>query len=445
MRALFVTTGRLVQPFDDPPGRSQWAEGTLDDAWARTLAKVGAARADVDAGALFDAQDDLLVVADHCFVTEKCVVDFLRLSRAAAGPTRLALARTPSVEYTRPGGSVTVEPFDAQGLGARPAKPWRAEAKATDRCVYDCFYVPKGALAVAAQGAASAGALLDALRERAVRVVVPKREIGIPVRLPVLGDASRATLSLPVTSTWAAHVEHWVHVLWTNHLAASTRFLEIARERKAWAALRAVAAGWPSLPRLMSSFVVKGRSVRIHKTAHVEASILGDGVVVGPRATIRNSVIGAHAEVGDHAVVLGSTIGARAYVTPRTFIVWSTIYEEAVIANLKLQVSVIGRGAATNFWAGMIDAKFQGSIEVRKDGALVSTERSFLGSALGHGAYVGAKVLLHPGRELPNGAYVTMRPDELVTEVPADMPPGVPHVRDRGTLVPLQGLLPPRA
>jgi hypothetical protein len=46
---------------------------------------------------------------------------------------------------------------------------------------------------------------------------------------------------------------------------------------------------------------------------------------------------------------------------------------------------------------------------------------------------------------VPNGAFIAMRPDELVREVPAALPPGVPHVRDGGTLVPLDRLLPAKA
>ena len=444
MRAYFVVTGRRVSPFGDPPGRSQYAEGTIDDAWAKTLARASAERLDVDADAPVPpelARDGGLVVADHCFASEKCVKDFLAACVGVGRPARLALARTPSVDYTRPVSSIVVEPFDAAGPGAAPARAWKAEAAAKDRAAYDLFLVPPASLAAPP---ATMRALLDALRRDAARVVVPKREVGVPIRLPLLGDAARAQMTLPLTSTLAAHVEHWVHVLWLNHLAPTARFMEIARDRRLWALSRAIAAGWPTLPRLMKSFVAKGRGVQIHETAHVEASILGDGVVIGARASVKNSILGAGVEIGDHASVLASTIGARAYVTPRTFLVWSTIYEDAVINNLKLQVSVVGRRSATNLWAGLIDAKFQGAIDVVLDGEKRSTERSFLGSALGHDAYVGAKVLILPGREVPSGAYVTMRPDEIVVDVPRDMPPGVPHVRDRGTLVPLDRLLPAR-
>ena len=70
----------------------------------------------------------------------------------------------------------------------------------------------------------------------------------------------------------------------------------------------------------------------MHPTAHVEASILGDGVVIGPRATVRNSILGDGVEVADHASVIACTVGARSYVTPKTFFVWLLLPEKSTDA-----------------------------------------------------------------------------------------------------------------
>ncbi|HEY4224073.1 MAG TPA: hypothetical protein VGO62_22110, partial [Myxococcota bacterium] len=259
-----------------------------------------------------------------------------------------------------------------------------------------------------------------------------------------LGDTKETQTIIPVTSTIAAHIEHWVHILWLNQLGFGIRWNDMLRNHKLWSLARALAAfPWTPFSRFFRSFVRKGRNVRIHPTAHVEASILGDDVVIGARASVRNSIIGNGVEVGDHATVLSTTLGDRAYVTPRTFVVWAAAYPDAVLTNYKLQVSLVGRGASLSTWAGMIDAKLQGHVEVKHDGKLRSTERSFIGSCIGHGAFVGAKVLIMPGREIPNGAFITMRPDELIVDVPRDLPQGVPLVRDGGSLVPLDRLLPP--
>lgn len=434
MRAFVVASGRLIAPFEEPPPRAAFAGVTVGEAVRAALARRDIEIVDVDGtDAVPTLEGETLLLADTLFLSDKCLGDFLDAAFdvvSGGRATRLALARTPSVDFTRPVSTVSIEPFDAEGPGARPLKPWRAEANATERCAYDAFLLP------ARPAGGTFGALLDELRASATRVVVKKRELGIPLRLPVLGDAQATRAVVPLTSTVAAHLEHWVHVLWLNQLAFGIRWMEIARTHKAWMAGRvALAVPW-SVPALMRSMVRKGKGVRIHPTAHVEASILGDGVVIGARASVRNSILGDGAEVADHATVISSTLGKNTYVTPRTFVVWSATYDDAVLTNYKLQVSLVGRGASLSTWAGLIDAKLQGSIDVMHDGRPASTERSFLGSCIGHGAFVGAKVLILPGRAIPNGAFIAMRPDELITEVPRELPAGVPLVRDGGTLVP---------
>jgi acetyltransferase-like isoleucine patch superfamily enzyme len=435
MRAIIVQTGRRISPFGDRPREVMFAARTVGVAVDEALRRRGLDIVVVDAGDPLPAgEGPAVVLADHCFVSEKALGDFLgaAFDLDAADGARLALAKTPSVEFTLPLSSATTEPFDAQGPGAKPLTKGRYEAAATERVGYDCFFV--GAL----PAASTAGDLLQTLRARAVRVVVPKRELGIPLRLPTLGDGQQNTQLIPITSTLVAHVEHWCHILWLNQAGFGVRWLELARTHKAWALGRLLTAAPWTMPAIMHRFVWRGRNVRIHPTAWVEASILGDNVEVGAGASVRNSIVGDGVVVGDHATVLSSTLGDRVAVTPRTFVVWSAAFEDAVLSNYKLQVSVIGRGASLSTWAGFIDAKLQGSIDVLHDGRLQSTGRNFLGSALGHGAHVGAKVLLLPGRELPNGTFVTMRDDEIIRRVPADLPAGVPHVRDAGTLVPLQ-------
>lgn len=449
MRALIIETGRTISPFGEAPGLAHWAGTTIGGAVREALTRRGFEIIEVKRGERPPPSDSepVLVLADHTFVSDKCLGDFLDASfdLVTSDPARgdisarLALARTPAVDFVRPVSSVSIEPFDESGPGARPVKPWRAEADAKERVAFDCFFMEK--IPRTADGLE----LLAKLRTEAKRVVVKKRELGIPLRLPTLGSAQETKAVVPVTSTVAAHVEHWTHILWLNQLAFGVRWMDIARQHKAWAAWR-LALSFPFTPfaRVMRSFVRKGRDVRIHPTAHVEASILGDGVVIGARASVRNSILGAGVEVGDHGTVLSSSLGANTFVTPRTFVVWSASYPDAVLTNYKLQVSLVGRGASLSTWAGLIDAKLQGTVDVKHDGAIQSTERSFLGSCIGHGAFVGAKVLIMPGREIPNGTFIAMRPDELVSEVPVDLPPGVPLVRDGGTLVPLDRLLPPK-
>ena len=437
MDAWIIQTGHRISPFGDPPSEAQFAMGTVGSAVKVALEKRGLTIRHVDRDApLPPFETHTVVLADHCYVSDKCLGDFLSLAFGSAEVLRLALANTPSSDYTRPTSSIVAHPFAAEGPAAKPSKSNETEQAATDYLAYDCFFIPKGH----APQATTAAGLLSTLQTEATAQIVTKREIGVEIRLPLLGNPEDTRMIFPITSTVACHVETWVHILWLNHLAFGIRFMELARTHKLWALGCALRAFPPSLPRLMKASVYRGKNVEIHPSAYVEASILGDGVKIGPRACVRNSILGPGVEVADHASVIACTMGDHSYITPKSFFVWSTAYPQAVISNYKMQMSVVGKGAASSTWAGLIDAKFQGTIEIMKNGEKVSTERQFLGSCLGHGAFVGAKALLHPGRELPNGTYLTMRPDELIQTIPDDLKPGIPVVRDGGTLITLEEL-----
>jgi acetyltransferase-like isoleucine patch superfamily enzyme len=442
MRALRLRTGIIIAPFGDEPEQAQFAERTsgwfVDDSLRRrgleTTTTTTVARAAGD--------DAVLVFADVVYASDKALGDFLAqaLPLLATHPiVQLALARTPASDFVRPVSSLIIEPIGRVPSDLKDT-PKNADARATERLRSDVFLVRADALP---EG--DADEVLRALRASAHVWVVAKRELHIPMRMPTLEGASGPSV-MPISSTVVAHIEHWVHVLWLNQMALGIRMLERARQDKAWAVRCALTAmtSWPPWQpsTWLRAGVAKGNNVRIDSTAHVEASILGDNVVIGPRASVRNSIIGDGVVVNDHATVLSSVVGAGSHITPRTFMALCTTYPEAVINGLRLQVSLIGRGASTSLWAGLLDAKLQGAIDVLVAGKAVSTERSFLGSCVGHRAHVDAKVLLMPGRAVPNDTIVAMRPDEIIDVIPTNMVAHAPYVRDGGTLVLLGDIKP---
>jgi NDP-sugar pyrophosphorylase family protein len=185
---------------------------------------------------------------------------------------------------------------------------------------------------------------------------------------------------------------------------------------------------------------VIGKNCDIHPTAYIEFSILGDGVKVGAGVCIRNSMIGNNVVAADHSVVLNSVVGEECFLTENFFLVSSLCYPGSTLGNMKSQMAVIGRDVFFHGWFHLIDAKFVGDIKVMHRGRREGTGRSFFSSCIGHRAVLGAKVLLHPGREVPNDLLMVSRPEDVIAEVPADIPPRTPMVRHQGTLVTLESL-----
>jgi carbonic anhydrase/acetyltransferase-like protein (isoleucine patch superfamily) len=418
-RAVIIRTETSIAPFNEHVSLAFFSGETLAESQDRAFAAIGfeVVRVAGVEEAIAKAQSGpALLMLDRVYVSEKALRDFIAACKKASGPSALALSKNVSVEYTLP-------LQDVRDGG--------------ERVVHDVVWVPKSESGLPSGGAEDPVAWMHALRDRAAPVEVPKREIAVEVQLPVIGEQTRTTMQYPITSTIVVSIEHWVHVLWLNQIAFGIRWMELIGRRPIWAFLRAVGAWSIDRDRIIAHMVSKGRGTKIHPTATVASSILGRDVQVGPHVTVRNSIIGDGAILQDHAVILNSVIGGRCLITENTVLVSCASYPEATIGNYKLQVSLIGRGAYVNVWAGFIDAKFRGTVQVSHRGALASTERAFLGSVVGHRAKVAAKILIQPGREIPNDAWIVMRPDEVVSEIPRDLPAGRPLVRDRGTLVPL--------
>ncbi len=420
-RAIILASGTVIAPFGDPAALAFFSGERLKETQDRAFSKLGlevlrvASPAEAIELVKSAPAGPVVLLLDRLYVSEKAAADFLKATKKLKSPVALALAVDASVEYTRPLSSVVNE---------------------SSQIVHDMVRVDGADLPAATNDAA---AWLRTIVGGARRALVPKRVIVVDIPLPVIPsqDDPRPILRYPVTSTIVCSIEHWVHVLWLNQIAFGIRWMELLRKRPLWALFRVLLGFAFTRERLLLRLVRRGRGVKIHPTAHVSGSILGDGVVVGPQATVRNSILGPGVIVSDHAVLLNSVIGDRTLVTENTFGVSIVTYPDATVGNYKFQMCLVGEGAYINPWAGFVDAKFIGHVKVSHHGALVSTERAFLGSCVGHRARVAAKVLIQSGREIPNDTVIVMRPDEVVSEVPKDMPAGQPHVRDRGTLVPL--------
>ena len=190
--------------------------------------------------------------------------------------------------------------------------------------------------------------------------------------------------------------------------------------------------------KLMSTMNVIGEGADIHETAYVEASFIGRGARIGAGATVRNSFVGDGAVIADQSYLMNTNIGDGAFVTDDLSLIWCTVYPGASVAGVKTQMTLVGRDSYIGMWCSFLDAKFIGEIMVEHNGSLVSAGTSFLGSCVGHNCVMAGKVLIMPGRAIPNGTVMVTRPDECIMEIEPDLPRGVPLIRDNGRLVPLK-------
>ncbi len=421
MKAYIYRSGNKIHPFGDDIAEAQIMLETLAETQARACKAAGLELVRIDSPD--QATERPCVLApDYIYFSEKALADFLKtVKETKSKGAALALARCVSVEHTLALQDLTLDDW----TGNRP------------RAVYDLWLVPDGDLP------ADPAQVRAALAERCPPLVVQMREVVRAVRMPVL-DQSERNFKYAFTSTVCCHVAHWVHLLGLTQLSLGIAWNEHLRHHKLRSALRAIWAVMRKMSfnkwKFFSGMNVIGKNCDIHPTAHVEFSIIGDNVKIGAGACIRNTLIGDNVIVSDHAVVSGSVVGADCYLTENFFLVSTLCYPGSTLGNLKTQMAVIGRDVFLHGWCSLLDAKFVGDIKVMHQGKRAGTGKSFMASCIGHRAVLGAKVLIHPGREIPNDMWMVSRPEDVIAELPANIPEKTPMVRDAGTLVTLASL-----
>lgn len=264
--------------------------------------------------------------------------------------------------------------------------------------------------------------------------MLPHRERKIRLKLPRSG-AEGGGVEASLTSEFACHIRHWIHLLRLSQLAIGGLLLEALRERP-WKALGIALAArrspWAALRRMV--FIDETASV--HPTASIEASVIGPGAVVRAHAHVMNSVLGKDVDVGDHAAVVGCTLAERTQVLRASYFAHCAAMPGATLANYKAQLSLFGRDVFLTSSVLLLDAKFESEIRVEHEGRLESIGSKYLGACLGHRSQLGAGVALAPGRALPNDVVLVGPPGSIAKTMPAHGGPGPMTVRD-GRVVPL--------
>jgi carbonic anhydrase/acetyltransferase-like protein (isoleucine patch superfamily) len=378
-----------------------------------------------------------------------------------------------------------IAPFD-DPIGAtlilnRPLREWQAEALAEGGfdvsptlqppclVVPDTFFASAGALRAFVDGAhghdavlvlkdsefarmttpvhpdvreVDGGYLFEAIRfvsgrnETPRLIVVDPRERVMEAQLPAqFTGSSEMKIGVPRAPVMTLH--HWVHILWANLLAPGYEAQVTPPLEGAGRLLQALVRSrsinkWKFLGGLSSH----GARCNIHRTATVEASVLGDDVTVGPYARVMFSRVGNGATVAAGADVEFTTLGEGSHVSAHSLVRFSVLYPGAVVSPF-LQLAVLGRDAVIA-GASMRDLNVQQAIRVELDGQLYSTGQRFLGSAVGHRAHIGTGVALATGRSVPNDYVVVTDPEYVLADIPPGLEDQGPLVIEGGTLRPLR-------
>lgn len=390
MLAVRITSGTTFPPFDDPVGQTRVLRGTLAEAQDKALAAAGFTLVETP-----PTDAPFLVFSDRVWFT----ASFLRAVKATGGTGRVRIADEVYLRETGP-------------LQTAPERPEVAM--------------------VAAGGAPSLDGP-DLPLDLQLRAAAPME------LHPAFAHAQRPL----VTGTRLVHgLEHWSHVLRVNLLAlvataeeAKADFEAAPIWKKVWVVLavllRARSFQSHAVARALNRV---GKRCKIHPTAVVEASQLGDDVEVGPFALVRGCVVGDGAKIEDYAHASLAVIGPGARLGRTAMCNFSVLYPGAFVsAGGGWQMCVFGRDAFVAMTATAYDLSFGQPVRVVHHGAVVSADTHFLGVAVGHRAKIGAHVKMGYGMAVPNDAFLVAPSGDVLRKWP-DTIDGAATVRD-GTAV----------
>jgi carbonic anhydrase/acetyltransferase-like protein (isoleucine patch superfamily) len=256
-------------------------------------------------------------------------------------------------------------------------------------------------------------------------VVNPDEELQTVSRPASMGG----DLTVPLARRPCIAVGHWMHLLAADRAAAALPLRTTAPWKLGLGLLGAVLRArstnkWAVLAKLSEV----GKGCDVHPTALIEGSVLEAGVTVGPHARVMFSHVAAGATVMGRATVEGSSIGAGALVGQGSVVRFCVVYPGAAACMPIVQMSVLGRDAATTQATWAMDANFENNVKVMMDGELRDSGTPFLGCAVGHGARVGTGLWIAAGREVPGGAFLIRDPRQTVRRISAGEVEGAPLV-----------------
>ncbi|MEM9283364.1 MAG: hypothetical protein AAGA96_16195 [Verrucomicrobiota bacterium] len=396
MIAYLLSTGENISPFNRPPGELKIHQRSLLETQQSRL-KACRCNELRPIKSLEEVREfPCLVISDDLYFTRIALRKFLRAATKSRDGNYQAALETSNLTET-----------------FTPA--FQGNKKDSLRC-YDLFYLGK---AVTNE---------DALRIESKPLPIPHRIRTLRTPVSRFFDES-GQFEVPLSGVFLTPIRHWSCLLTASLLGMTGFLLETARTRFLESLMLLIKApfraGSLRLSLILGKCFYRGRKCRIHPTAEVIGSILGDNVQIGPNAVVKNCVIGSHTRIGPAALVEGCSIGERCNIAGAIRVRSCVLGNEATIGTYFTQFSILGNGAMVCPDAGILDFSFKGDVQVKIGGKKVNTGSRILGGCLGDGVFLGPGLRVMAGQEVPEGAVLVTSPRELVRDPDSKLPDGV--------------------
>ena len=245
-------------------------------------------------------------------------------------------------------------------------------------------------------------------------IEVPKEQFGVDM------------ITVPLTDYAVLPTRHWLQLLWANFIGLGP-FLwrEVGGRNPGWLIWRAIQAflrSWAfDLERIALSARRVGKKCRIHPTAVVEASWIGDNVTIGANAVVRGSVLADNVQIEDLALVECSILDAGVVVQRQAMVKFSVLRMKSSVAGV-MQLGVMDSSSSLKRGGYLLDMHLgEKKTKVLVDGELRDAPIGLAGCFVGKNTQVGLGVRVAPGRMIPADLIVTADTSGVLQKIPAEL------------------------
>lgn len=156
-----------------------------------------------------------------------------------------------------------------------------------------------------------------------------------------------------------------------------------------------------------------GKNTRIHPSAKIEGSIIGDNVTIGANSIVRLSVVDADCTISDNISVINSVLGRGSFIANSNYVNNCMTYEEVFLIHGPYQLSIFGKNVSV-FAVLNCDIRLdQNTIRIPTSKGIIDSRQPVLGIAYGHRSRTGAGNIIAAGRLVPNDKIINP-PDTII-------------------------------
>ena len=210
--------------------------------------------------------------------------------------------------------------------------------------------------------------------------------------------------------TFASHIISPFHLLQINLALNLNRTIKLQKYiPQKWRRGFGTRLAFRALKRLNKI----GKNVKIHPSAIIEGSIIGDNTIIGANAIIRLSNIGKNCTVSEGVSVMNSVLGERTFISNSNYILNCMTYDEVFLIHGPYQFSFYGSNSAC-FAVINADIRLdQKTIKIPTDIGVIDSNQPLLGIAYGHRSKTGGGSIIASGRIVPNDRIINP-PDNII-------------------------------